>query len=589
MILTALQIGFLLSFGCIMSIGALVYSQNRAGYLQRLFLCCAIVVGYRTLCEWGIRFSGSKEEAIFWANAGFLRVFAPALFLHFILYYTGWWRKTKWYVSYPLTYFPAVLFSFVFLFHYDKNIALVKTRFGWVFQNYFPSFLIQATLVWVLFVVAAFLAAWWLFYLRSNAEERRKKRVFSIVLAGLLIAVIAIVSLKRFHLVGLYPLNGIMIVVLFVIVGFLVWKYQVIATPLQILEEIVTAIEEGFVLLNRDDEIIMVNKALATLSGFGENELVGKPAGAIFPADILPKLLPSFAPGNADGLCRRETMLKTKNNSVVHVEVSATVVSNKANLPIATLVFCKDLASIKRMEIELQKAQKLDTYELISKGIVHDFNNLLSIISTRISMSGEDASISPAIKRSFESVVRATKMASHMVEQFETYFKETAGIRKPHSIAEIISGAAAIVKCGKGIEIDMQNIQGLPPVEVNQQQLMQVFVNLFLNSSHAMDDCGTITIRGEFAPDKEKIIIGVEDTGCGIDKEALPRIFEPFFTTKSNGKGLGLAIVARIVQQHGGTIEASSPEGCGALFTIALPILASRYEPRIGLSTASNC
>jgi signal transduction histidine kinase len=107
--------------------------------------------------------------------------------------------------------------------------------------------------------------------------------------------------------------------------------------------------------------------------------------------------------------------------------------------------------------------------------------------------------------------------------------------------------------------------------------LIQVFVNLFTNAAHAMEDRGgSLEVTTRVSSADGVLYVDVVDTGVGIPPEAMPRIFEPFFTTKARGRGtgLGLSIVQEIVHAHKGTVSAASTFGQGTTFTLALPLYA---------------
>ena len=116
----------------------------------------------------------------------------------------------------------------------------------------------------------------------------------------------------------------------------------------------------------------------------------------------------------------------------------------------------------------------------------------------------------------------------------------------------------------------------LPPTYCLISQLNQVFMNLLVNASHAIEQQGTITIRTR-QTESHQLCIEINDTGCGIPKENLTRIFNPFFTTKPVGKGtgLGLSLSYSIVERHHGKIEVESELGVGTTFRILLPHVAA--------------
>lgn len=120
-------------------------------------------------------------------------------------------------------------------------------------------------------------------------------------------------------------------------------------------------------------------------------------------------------------------------------------------------------------------------------------------------------------------------------------------------------------------EVIKEYKQDLPRLLCNAQQLNQVFMNLLINASHAVDKKGEIRIKTW--DDADSIFVAIQDNGCGIAEENRKKIFEPFFTTKEVGKGtgLGLSIVYDIITSHGGTIVVESEEGKGTTFTIRLP------------------
>jgi two-component system NtrC family sensor kinase len=125
------------------------------------------------------------------------------------------------------------------------------------------------------------------------------------------------------------------------------------------------------------------------------------------------------------------------------------------------------------------------------------------------------------------------------------------------------------------VEFRADFAQGAGPILGQSNPLIQVFVNLFTNAAHAMEDRGgSLEVKTRVSAAEGLLYVDVADTGVGIPPESMPKIFEPFYTTKARGRGtgLGLSIVQEIVQAHRGTVTAESVFGQGTRFTLALPL-----------------
>jgi signal transduction histidine kinase len=129
------------------------------------------------------------------------------------------------------------------------------------------------------------------------------------------------------------------------------------------------------------------------------------------------------------------------------------------------------------------------------------------------------------------------------------------------------------------VEITTEYAAGVALVSADADQLKQVLVNLVSNAVQAMEASGgTIAVR--VWDDDSYVFISVADDGPGIPGELLDKIFDPFYSTRDAGTGLGLTIVHRIVDQHGGRLEVESTPGAGTTFTVALPAAAARGDDR---------
>jgi two-component system NtrC family sensor kinase len=127
----------------------------------------------------------------------------------------------------------------------------------------------------------------------------------------------------------------------------------------------------------------------------------------------------------------------------------------------------------------------------------------------------------------------------------------------------------------QNITINKEFSSSMLMCEGDNNQLIQVFTNLIINATQAMNGKGNITVRATKDKPKGRIYIEISDTGCGIPEEDVPKIFDPFFTTKEEGKGtgLGLSTVHGIIEKHGGTIKVKETSSEGTTFLIELPLV----------------
>jgi signal transduction histidine kinase len=145
---------------------------------------------------------------------------------------------------------------------------------------------------------------------------------------------------------------------------------------------------------------------------------------------------------------------------------------------------------------------------------------------------------------------RANASLNHIVTEFLEFFRPEAQ--------------------SSGIDVSPHLATDLPLVSIDETLIRQVLVNLFRNAQQAMPDGGQIDVQT--SSDGERVTLSVIDTGKGMDERALKKAFDPFFSTKSNGSGLGLPTVRKIIEAHGGKITCESEPSRGTKFTIELPV-----------------
>ena len=265
------------------------------------------------------------------------------------------------------------------------------------------------------------------------------------------------------------------------------------------------------------------------------------------------------------------------------------------------LVIYEDITERKRLETQLQRAQKMEAIATLAGGIAHDFNNILMAIQGRISLMlmGKDSS-HPDFEH-LTGIDDQIESAADLTKQLLGFARGGKYEVRPTDLNELIKSHNRMFgRTKKEITIRGKYEKDLWIVEADQGQIDQVLMNLYVNAWQAMPGGGNLHVQTEnvlIDEDYDKMYqiepgryvkISVADTGVGMDDSVQKRIFDPFFTTKEmgTGTGLGLASVYGIIKNHGGFINVYSEEGNGSTFNIYLPAIeaegiAQRAESKI--------
>ena len=288
-----------------------------------------------------------------------------------------------------------------------------------------------------------------------------------------------------------------------------------------------------------------------------------------------------------------ETKRLTKNGDLIDISISASLYNNHEGKPAGMLVILRDISDTKRLQTQLHQAQKMEAIGTLAGGIAHDFNNLLMGIQGNASLMLLETDPETARYDRLKNIERQVEMGSKLTSQLLGYARKGRYEVKPTNLNKLIEGLSETFgRTRKEIVIHKDLADNLSPVEVDEGQIEQVLLNLFVNASDAMAGGETLTLKtmnvnsNDMGGDQYKpkqgnyILLSVADTGTGMDKETMDKIFDPFFTTKEMGRGtgLGLASAYGIIKGHSGYIDVESRKGHGSTFKIYLP--ASTSEVR---------
>jgi len=264
------------------------------------------------------------------------------------------------------------------------------------------------------------------------------------------------------------------------------------------------------------------------------------------------------------------------------VDPSSFSVTGQDEIGILRRSYYRLLKRIKDDEKERERTQrnlflteKMVAIGKLTSGVAHEINNPLGGLLNCIYHFKRGDLPSERQKEYFqlmeEGIKRIQKTVTNLLEYAHTPNLE----RFPTDFNFIIEKSLSLLDYQirkKQIEVVKEISDKLPSIEVDRNQMSQVFVNIFLNSIQAMEGGGALKIGAVIS--EGRLVVKISDTGKGIPEDTLTKVFDPFFTTKgeNKGTGLGLWITQGIVERHGGTIQLSSQEGKGTTVEIQFPI-----------------
>lgn len=233
------------------------------------------------------------------------------------------------------------------------------------------------------------------------------------------------------------------------------------------------------------------------------------------------------------------------------------------------------LSQRRQLEQQMQRADKLAALGEVAAGVAHEIRNPMTAVKGFIQLIEEDLPPESPHREYTGIAIYEVNRMNKIVEELLYYARPSESSKMKVDINQILEAILTLVdfKIKKSnVTVTRNFTVKLPRIYVDDEQIRQVFLNLIINSTQAIEDKGTIIVSSGIADDGKSVYVGIEDTGKGIDAKDLERLFDPFYTTRKNGTGLGLAVVQRIVELHEGKIKVESIPGRKTVFTVELPV-----------------
>ena len=377
---------------------------------------------------------------------------------------------------------------------------------------------------------------------------------------------------------------------------------------LALLDLILDSAPVGLAVFDRQLRYQRINPALAAISGATPEAHIGHTVREIFPKqgrEYESQLQSVLETGHP--ISNTDAPLDTGEDKSRRRHYDATIfpVRSKAGEIIGVGVTTVETTERRKLQQQLQQAQKMEAVGQLAGGVAHDFNNVLTAIKSFSELIAldlpDDSPIRGDVKEITAAADRAAALTRHLLAFSRRQMLQTV-VLDPNQVIEGVTKMLARL-IGVDIRIEAHLAPDAGHVLADPGQLEQVLINLAVNARDAMPNGGTLTIGtsnitvdsrhaerlagAEAAQPGEYVMLSVSDTGEGMDRATQARIFEPFFTTKDPGKGtgLGLSTVYGIVRQSAGYISVYSEVGQGTTFRVFLPRESGALQER---ATSAN-
>ncbi len=347
------------------------------------------------------------------------------------------------------------------------------------------------------------------------------------------------------------------------------------------------SIADAVIATDIDGHVVLMNRVAEELTGWDAQEATGRRLRELLPLvgresrEPLPDPLGAVLAGGGGPALPVESLLRRRDGRELLIADSVAPIRDQESRVVGVVVVFRDVTGRRRIEEQLQSAEKLEALGILAGGIAHDFNNLLTGVFGYIDLAQRRADDGQKTRDTLAKALAVLGRARGLTGQLLTFSRSEQPVTTPLALGELLPKCVDFALSGANVSCETTIAPDLWPCRGDERQIDQVIDNLLLNARQAMPEGGSIQLTADNVVVPDEVAIPIEegryvrvrirDQGPGIPPDLRSRIFEPFFTTKSEGTGLGLATSYSIVRKHGGYIDVESEMGRGTLFSVYLP------------------
>ena len=348
---------------------------------------------------------------------------------------------------------------------------------------------------------------------------------------------------------------------------------------------LVAHMRNGVLAIDRSGELVLINDEACRIFGLPAGEgYLGRPFAEVFHAHpgVVRVLAGAY---ELAFLPNRAELRLTPADKVLGYTLS--LIRNSEGVTIGAAMFFKDLTRVEQLEERERLRDRLAALGEMAAAVAHEIKNPLAGIEVMAGLLRRQLRDNVQATALVGDIISEAKMANAIVQEILDFVRPVRLQMERTAVGAAIQSAVGLAdsKGKRGqVEVRLDIADGLPMVDADRLQLVQVFANLLINAYEALDGAGSVTVTAREVTREEDgalaqdgmhpvptLLVEVSDTGPGVPSELTDKIFSAFFTTKPQGSGLGLAIVRKIVDAHDGRIDLTSRPGAGTTFRVSLP------------------
>ncbi|MGI8435557.1 MAG: two-component system sensor histidine kinase NtrB [Chthoniobacterales bacterium] len=355
-----------------------------------------------------------------------------------------------------------------------------------------------------------------------------------------------------------------------------------------LIETVFNSIQEGVIVTDASGRITYVNDAACELFGFQAEDSIGKRL------DERVRGLDWDALSKSGSAVSRDMEIFYPTNRFINFYIVPLLIERVEKKgkqgafavaePVGHAMILRDITESRRDAEKTIESERFNALTLLAAGVAHEIGNPLNSLHIHLQLMERTVNkLEPPVREELQDSIAIARAEisrlDSIVTQFLKAIRPSRPQLQPENVNTLVEEAVRFFAPeieDRDIVVEQELRSDLPLLELDRDQMKQVFYNVIKNGFEAMKRRGILRIRTDMDP--THVTVSFTDTGGGMTAENLGRVFEPYFTTKTTGSGLGLLIVRRIVREHGGELSLESSEGQGLTIAIRLPYLDKRVR-----------